>query len=155
MKKVFPILFLAFVFLLVFSAMIPTFSYASQCAQANHPDTSSSVAGATAAAHTDVANSLVPCGQYPDCQCQITDLFVMIVGLYNFAIIYLAFPLATFSLVLGGVLMLISGGNPGLIEKGKNMIKLSLYGLALVLCSYLIIDVVLKAIGYVLPWNTF
>ncbi len=135
MKKTFSIAFASFVILLLFSGV----AYAAIC-ETTHPD---------------LAGSLVPCGQFPDCRCELSDLFVMISRIYSFAVYIIALPLAGLFIVIGGTLLLVSGGNPGLAEKGKNILKYTAIGIILVFGSWLIIDVVLKAIGYDLPWNTF
>jgi len=91
----------------------------------------------------------------PNCPCELGHLGMMILRIYNFAVWILAIPFAALMVVIGGLLLLISGGNPGWADKGKKILIYSGISLLLIFGSWLIIDVVLKAIGYVLPWSSF
>lgn len=55
------------------------------------------------------------------------------------------FALAMF--VWGGVQMIIAAGNSEAFKKGKTTVVNALIGLAVILCSYLIIDFVLNLVG--------
>jgi hypothetical protein len=44
--------------------------------------------------------------------------------------------------------MTVSAGNPAWIAKGKNMVIWSIIAWVLILTSWIIVDTVLKAIGY-------
>ena len=153
MKKLFFIILAA---LILFSLPITvTQTQAAQCS-VEHPDTSSTVTPRpNAAGHPEVANSLVPCGQYPDCQCELQDLFTMVLRIYNFLVWTIATPLAGLLVVAGGVLMVVSGGNPGLLDWGKRILWGVFIAIILIFGSWFIIDIVLKAIGYTGRWNTF
>ena len=59
----------------------------------------------------------------------------------------IATPLAVVSISIGGIMILISGGNPNLAGTGKKILYSALIGLALVFCSYLIINSILKAVS--------
>lgn len=103
-------------------------------------------------------DSLVQCGQEASCRCEITDFFQMLVRVYRFGVIYIAFPLLALTVVIGGVMLVISAGSPGLAQQGKNIIKYSVIGVALVLGSYLIIDILLRVLGATVgggPWWQF
>ncbi len=89
--------------------------------------------------------ALVPC----DTGCTLTDLAVLIKNVYDFLVTMIALPLAGLMIVLGGIILLISGGNPGLASTGKKMIYGTIIAILLVLGSWLIINAVLLAIGYV------
>ena len=97
---------------------------------------------------------LVPCNGTTT-PCTMDMVFTMIGGVYSF-IIKLAAGLATLVATIGGVLILVSAGNPSLSGTGKKIFYSALIGLFLVLGSWLIINLVLTAIGYknVASWST-
>jgi len=92
-------------------------------------------------------DSIVPCGQGTS-QCTINDFFTMLAKIYSFIVWRIATPLATIGLLIGGIMLLVSAGNPNLATRGKDVIKVSIIGLVLVFCSWLIIKVILTTIGY-------
>jgi len=65
---------------------------------------------------------------------------------------YISIPLAGLIIVAGGVMLLVSGGNPGLVSLGKRMLWGAIIGILLIFCSWVIIKAVLTAIGYVGPF---
>jgi len=80
--------------------------------------------------------------------CNICDFFNMLTRIYDFIVKTIATPLAIIAIVVGGILMLISAGNANLLGKGKKILYAAIIGLALVYCSWIIIDVTLRAVGY-------
>lgn len=110
--------------------------------------------------------ALVPCGNVPPANfvgpptqdqqpCTLSDFFVLIANVYNFIVFNIATPLATLMVVIGGILMLLSGINANWFNTGKNMIKWSIIAILLIWSAVLIIDTVFKAIGYTGNWQTF
>jgi hypothetical protein len=92
---------------------------------------------------------IIHCGYDSSCPCEIGDFFSTLVYIYNFIVIYIATPLAVIALIIGGVLLMISAGNPNLATKGKQILWAAIIGLVLVFGSYLIIDFILcTALGY-------
>ena len=78
----------------------------------------------------------------------------MLVNIYNFIVQVIATPLAILAFVVGGICIMVSGGNPGLSGLGKTIMKSATIGLVLVFLSFLIIDFTLHAIGYSGPsWS--
>lgn len=97
----------------------------------------------------------MPCGNTKACPCEIGHVFVILWGIYNFIVYWIATPLAILVLTIGAILLLISGGNPNLVGMGKKAIWSAIIGLILVFCSWLIINTILKALGYSLgDWST-
>jgi len=97
---------------------------------------------------------IVPCGQSDSngkiaCPCTLGHVFLIFSRIYDFLVKYIATPLAVLGLVIGGVLLLLSAGNPGLAKMGKDAIIASVIGLCLAYGSYLIIKTILAAMGYV------
>ncbi|TSC94989.1 MAG: hypothetical protein CEN87_1 [Parcubacteria group bacterium Licking1014_1] len=100
----------------------------------------------------EAEKGLVPCGQDTSCPCEISDFFLMFAKIFDFLVKMIAAPLAILMLTIGGVMILISAGNPNLAGMGKKILWASIIGLVLVFCSWLIIDFILKAMGYVGNW---
>ena len=81
---------------------------------------------------------------------------MMISNIYSFIVIEVATPLAILSIVVGGVMILLSAGNPNIQGTGKKILVSAIIGLVLVFASWAIINTVLTILGYkdVAHWNT-
>ena len=86
--------------------------------------------------------------------CEIDDFFGVIMRIYNFLVTMIATPLAVVAISIGAILMMTSAGNPNLMSKGKGIFWMAIIGLVLVFGSYLIINFVLKTIGYAGSWDS-
>lgn len=97
----------------------------------------------------------VRCGNPGQPQCTICSFFATLIYIYNFLVLSIATPLAIIGVTIGGVFILISAGNPNLMGSGKKILWAAIIGLALVFCSWLIINEILSIIGYNLGtwWN--
>jgi len=104
------------------------------------------------------AQGLVPCGQPGKPRCELGDLFTLVRNIYNFIVLYISTPLAGLIIVIGGILMMISGGpgspspitgvaSPNLYNTAKNMISGAIFGWFLIWGSWLIIHTLLWALG--------
>ena len=82
------------------------------------------------------APPLVPC---EGVDCGREDLYQLIINMIDFAITYLAFPLVVLFFLIGGFLLLTSGGSPNRIEQGKKAITGAVIGLVIVLTSVVVI----------------
>jgi len=100
------------------------------------------------------AQGLVPCGNPGQSACTIEDFFIMIRIIFNFIVWDIATPIAILMLTIGGIMIVISAGNPNLASKGKNILYMAVIGLALVFCSWLIINFILTTLGYKEAWNS-
>jgi len=89
---------------------------------------------------------IVPCDGV-DKKCDLGMLNTMAGKIYNFIVKDIATPLAVLAITIGGILMLISAGNPNLLSLGKKIMYAAIIGLVLVWCSYLIINFILTTIG--------
>ena len=103
-----------------------------------------------------IAQGLVPCGQGlptdPNFKrCELEDLFKLIQIIYKFLVWNIATPLAGLIIVIGGIMLIISAGNPGLANQAKKIIMNSIVAWLLVFGSWLIINTVLNVIGYIGP----
>jgi hypothetical protein len=82
----------------------------------------------------------------PDCTIQ--SFLAMLYKIYDFLVKQIAMPLAVMALTAGGIIILVSAGNPGLASKGKQIVWISIIGLALVFGSWAIIQTILGALHY-------
>jgi len=76
----------------------------------------------------------------------ITDLGKMIQGLITFAL-YIAFILVFVFLVWGGIEWLTSGGDKGRTEAARNRITAAIVGLAIIVASYAIVQILQNLFG--------
>lgn len=97
---------------------------------------------------------IVTCSGTTDCPCTICSFFQMLANIYDFIVKMIATPLAVLAFIIGGLLMLVSAGNPNTFGLGKKIIYAAIIGLVLVFCSWLIIDFILHAVGYSQNWSS-
>lgn len=83
------------------------------------------------------AAGLVPC---EGADCTKADFYQLIVNVIEFAIKYLAFPLVVLFFLIGGFILLTSGGSPTRVEQGKKAITGAVVGLVIVLISVVVIN---------------
>ncbi len=95
----------------------------------------------------------VRCGNSVQQPCQISDFFATLVYIYNFIVVDIASPLAIIAISIGAVFMMISAGNPNLMNTGKKILYTAVIGLVLVFGSYMIINFVLRLIGFNGNWT--
>jgi len=95
---------------------------------------------------------LVPCGRTCDdpctknCECApctLCHLFVLFKRIVDFLTINIVFPLAILMIVVGGVMFLTAGGDPGRIGNAKKILTATVIGLAIILAAWLIVDTVI------------
>ena len=89
-----------------------------------------------------------------DTNCGISDLFTTLVNIYNFLTKDIAAPLAIIAITVGGIMMLISAGNPNLMGTGKKILWTAIIGLVLVFCSFLIINFIACTTLKYCSWST-
>ena len=78
----------------------------------------------------------------------------MAANIYEFIVKYIVTALATTMIVVGAVFLMISAGNPNLAGIGRKMIYSAIIGLVLVYGSWIIIDTLLKILGYTGNWSS-
>ncbi len=84
--------------------------------------------------------------------CNLND-FVRI-GINAVQLIFgLAGSLALLFFIYGGIMWVISGGNPDRVKKGLDAIKNAVIGLVIIFTSYMIINFVVTSLGYKGTWN--
>ena len=104
-------------------------------------------------AHDDSPAGLVSCtGNYlpnsgaTPCTnlCDLINTFINVVYFLMTIDIFVITPIL---LLVGAIMIMVSGANPGMLETGKKVFTGAVIGLVLVLCSYLIVATVLKVLG--------
>jgi hypothetical protein len=122
MSKIFPILGILFILSI---ASLPLFAF-----------------GADAPTNT----GLVQCdGVTVKCDAkQLNSLFSRIL---RFIVLDIATPLAVIAMIVGGLMMVMSPGNPSLATKGRQILITAVIGLLLAWCTDIIINTILTAIG--------
>jgi hypothetical protein len=95
---------------------------------------------------------LVPCGRTCDdkctknCECApctLCHLFVLFKRIVDFLTINIIFPLAILMIVIGGVMFLTAGGDPGRIGGAKKILTATIIGLVIILTAWLLVDTVI------------
>jgi len=77
--------------------------------------------------------SMTPCTSL----CDLIDTFINIV---YFGMSIAIFIIAPIMVVVGGIMIMFAGANPGMLESGKKAITAAIVGLIIVLCAYLIVN---------------
>lgn len=105
-------------------------------------------------AQTSFTGPIVPCGNPGQPSCQACHLVELAQNVVNF-FVYASVVLATLTFTWAGLLYVTSGAKPGNIEAAHKIFWTVLWGLIIVLSSWLIVDTIMKAFlnqrfG---PWN--
>ncbi len=99
---------------------------------------------------------LVPCGTRDTAMCTICDFYRLLANLINF-MLYITASLATLMATYIAFLFLFSGGSPPKITDAKSKLWLLVWGIIVVLGSWLVINTILNFIVnpnvFPLPWN--
>ena len=90
--------------------------------------------------------NLVPCGQAGAIDCGYQELLQLIVNVFNYLTKYIAIPLAAGVIVIGGVIMMTAGTNDSKRSQAKKIIWMAVWGLVIVLASWLIVKQVFSSL---------
>ena len=82
----------------------------------------------------------------PGCDTQTVDLNVIVGSVINI-VLFLAFVAALVFLIWGGIKWIMSGGDKEGTTKAKESVTAALIGLAVVVASYILINVILQFFG--------
>ncbi len=77
----------------------------------------------------------------------LCDLINTFINLIYFAISIALFIIAPVAFLCGGVMIMIAGANPGMLESGKKVLTGVVVGILIVLCSYLLVATALNVLG--------
>jgi hypothetical protein len=69
----------------------------------------------------------------------LCDLIYTIINIIYFAISVCFFIVAPILFIIGGIMIMVAGANPEMLSKGKSVLKSTVIGVLIVLCSYLIV----------------
>ena len=91
---------------------------------------------------SSLVNDLVPCGTTNNPQpCGYNDFLNLIERVFDYLVIF-AVPLAAGVIVVGGAIMMTAGTNDSKRSQAKKIIWMAIWGLVIVLASYLIVKLV-------------
>lgn len=100
----------------------------------------------------DSTKGLVLCGNTKDTtgkitnMCTLSDLVTLIDQVINFALFYLAAPLAVLSIAIGGLLMITARGDTGQLQRGKDIFYNTVIGFVVAFGAYLIVEAIIYAL---------
>jgi len=90
---------------------------------------------------------LVTCGNTGQPPCTYSALEQLVKDVFDFALKYIAIPIAVLMVVWGGIQMAISAGDEGKFKRGRQIITAAAVGLLIVFGAWLIVNTVLKFVG--------
>lgn len=108
-----------------------------------------------------VLGGLIPCGRLDNnlatpwddtAPCNLCFGFLMLQNIINW-LTQIAVAIAVFILVIAGLFYVFSSGDPGKIELAKSVISYALMGLALIFIAWLLINIIIAALGYSHPFS--
>lgn len=91
------------------------------------------------------SENLVPCGQRGSIDCGYKEFLILIENIFDYLVRF-AVPLAGGVIVVGGVIMMTAGTNDGKRSEAKKIIWMAVWGLIIVLASYLIVKLVFTSL---------
>lgn len=106
-----------------------------------------------------LAAGLVPCGgPAPEAPCELRHFLILAQKIINFLTLQFM-PVATAAgVAVGGIWILISGGNETYRKKGKDIINMSIWGAIIVMISWLIVNEIMLNFatgpGIYTPWTS-
>ena len=95
---------------------------------------------------------IVPCGT-PCCRCGFCDFFILIDHIVDFIMFKIAPVLGVLMIIIGGVMFLVSSGDPARIGRAKKIVIYSIVGLLIIYTAYIMVGLILKNIGLA-DWST-
>ncbi len=106
------------------------------------------------------AVGLVQCGAAGQPACRLCDIFVLINTIINFFLFptqqnngFAVVPiLAMVFLTVGGVFLLVGGGNAKLLSQGRTILTATIVGLIIVYAAWLFVEFLMQSIG-VASWT--
>ena len=109
---------------------------------------------------TALGGGIVSCGRSGGTMCTLCDLIKGISDIITY-LMKIAIGVAVLAICIGGVLYVVSAGEPGLVEMGKNAMKNALIGFVITLAAFLIIETLIlymgaqSDLGISVDWKTF
>lgn len=110
----------------------------------------------TASAQGGPSGGIVPCGSPGKPPCDLCQLYVLAKNSIDFMLFDLILPIAIIALLIGGIFLLASSGNPQMMETGKKAIANTVIGVVIAFAAWLIIATIVNTLGYegfTAAWN--
>lgn len=85
-------------------------------------------------------------GNLPPCT-SLCDLIDTAINVIYFGITLALFVIAPIVVAIGAIMIMLAGANPGMLESGKKALVGAVIGIAIVLCSYLIVNTVITVLN--------
>jgi hypothetical protein len=94
---------------------------------------------------------IVPCGTRAGNTepCTLCHLYNLAKNILDFLLFWLALPIAVLVLLGGGILLLVSTGNPSTIQRGKDAMQNAVIGLIIAFAAWIIINTILATLGFI------
>jgi hypothetical protein len=86
-------------------------------------------------------------GTPTDIPCQLCHIFVMLKGISDFILFTIIPVIAVLLLTIGGVMFLISRGNPNQLSQAKAILTATIVGLVIIFAAWLIVNTLFMSIG--------
>jgi hypothetical protein len=77
----------------------------------------------------------------------LCDLIGTFINIIYFAMSIGIFIITPLAFLVGAIMVMVSGANPEMLSTGKNVLKTTAIGLAIILCSYLLVATVVSVLG--------
>ena len=107
-----------------------------------------------------VQAALVPCGPGVGPDCKFCHLLILVEKVIDFALYNIAIPLVVVFIVWGGLTIMTAGDSPEKVSQGRKMIQSAIIGVFIALGAWMIINMVLNAVGILsgvggsfIPWQ--
>lgn len=91
---------------------------------------------------------IVPCGYGNLPSCNLCHFYNLAKNGIDFMLFRFLVPLAVIALLIGGIYLLASRGNPQMLETGKNAITNTVLGIIIAFAAWLVIATILNTLGY-------
>lgn len=88
----------------------------------------------------------------PKDQCNFNSAIELINNIISFILVYLAIPIATIMLLIGGGMFIFGASNSGTRTKAKGVLLRAVVGLVIAFAAFLIIQWLLNTLGYDSKW---
>ncbi len=86
-------------------------------------------------------------GSTPNPCTSLCDLIDTAINIIYFGMTLAIFIIAPVMIVIGGIMIMLSGANPGMLESGKKTLTATVIGLFIVLCAYLIVNTTITVLN--------
>ncbi len=99
---------------------------------------------------------LVPCGTTGTPDCDTCLLLKLVENLISFTLFELIMPFTVIAVLVGGFLLLFSGGSEKMVSTGKQIVLYAILGFVVAFVSWVVVDEIISFFAgetFPLPWN--